>query len=62
MTSPKIKVDDLPFFDAVEYLRSEKDIAAFLKAGLGEGDPPEVKTAFLETAARARAKIAMAEQ
>jgi probable addiction module antidote protein len=35
----KIKVKDLPKFDVVDYLRTEKDIAAYLSAVLEDGDP-----------------------
>jgi probable addiction module antidote protein len=35
----KIKIKDLSKFDVVDYLRSEKDIAAYLSAVLEDGDP-----------------------
>lgn len=35
----KIKIKDLPKFDVVDYLKSEKDIAAYLTAVLEDGDP-----------------------
>ncbi|QWD68605.1 putative addiction module antidote protein [Polynucleobacter sp. VK25] len=35
----KIKIKDLSKFDAVDYLKTEKDIAAYLSAVLEDGDP-----------------------
>ena len=35
----KIKIKNLPKFDVVDYLRTEKDIAAYLSAVLEDGDP-----------------------
>ncbi|WP_353432616.1 addiction module antidote protein [Polynucleobacter sp. MWH-UH23A] len=35
----KIKIKDLPEFDVVDYLKTEKDIAAYLTAVLEDGDP-----------------------
>jgi probable addiction module antidote protein len=35
----KIKIKDLPKFDVVDYLKTEKDIAAYLSAVLEDGDP-----------------------
>ena len=35
----KIKVKDLSKLDVVDYLRTEKDIAAYLSAVLEDGDP-----------------------
>ena len=35
----KIKVKDLSKLDVVDYLRTEKDIAAYLSAILEDGDP-----------------------
>jgi probable addiction module antidote protein len=35
----KIKVSELPEFDAAEYLNSEEDIAAYLTTILEENDP-----------------------
>ena len=35
----KIKIKDLPKFDVVDYLKTEKDIAAYLTAVLEDGDP-----------------------
>jgi len=34
----KIKVSELPEFDAAEYLNSEEDVAAYLTAVLEEND------------------------
>lgn len=35
----KIKIKNLPKFDVVDYLKTEKDIAAYLSAVLEDGDP-----------------------
>ena len=35
----KIKIKDLKKFDVVDYLKTEKDIAAYLSAVLEDGDP-----------------------
>ena len=35
----KIKIKDLSKFDVVDYLRTEKDVAAYLSAVLEDGDP-----------------------
>jgi probable addiction module antidote protein len=35
----KTKIKDLPEFDVVDYLKTEKDIAAYLTAVLEDGDP-----------------------
>ena len=35
----KIKIKDLSKFDAMDYLKTEKDIAAYLSAVLEDGDP-----------------------
>lgn len=35
----KIKVSELPEFDAAEYLNSEEDVAAYLTTVLEENDP-----------------------
>ena len=37
--SAKIKVSELPEFDAAEYLNSEEDVATYLTAVLKENDP-----------------------
>jgi probable addiction module antidote protein len=38
-TSKKIQIKDLPKFDVVDYLKTEKDIAGYLSAVLEDGDP-----------------------
>ena len=35
----KIKVSELPEFDAADYLASEEDVAAYLATVLEDGDP-----------------------
>lgn len=35
----KIKISDLPKFDVIDYLKTEKDIAGYLNAVLEDGDP-----------------------
>jgi probable addiction module antidote protein len=35
----KIKLSELPKFDVVDYLKTEKDIAGYLNAVLEDGDP-----------------------
>ena len=35
----RIKISDLPEFDAAEYLNSEEDIAAYLTTVIEENDP-----------------------
>jgi probable addiction module antidote protein len=35
----KIKISELPKFDVVDYLKTEKDIAGYLNAVLEDGDP-----------------------
>jgi len=35
----KLKVRDLPQFDVVDYLKTDKDIAEYLTAVLEDGDP-----------------------
>ncbi len=35
----RIKISDLPDFDAAEYLNSEEDIAAYLTTVIEENDP-----------------------
>ena len=49
----KIKIADLPEFDAAEYLNSEEDIAAYLTAVIEENDPA-LLAAALGDIARAR--------
>jgi len=38
-TKIKIKIKNLPKFDVVDYLKTEKDIAGYLSAVLEDGDP-----------------------
>jgi len=38
-TKKKIKIKNLPKFDVVDYLKTEKDIAGYLSAVLEDGDP-----------------------
>jgi probable addiction module antidote protein len=49
----KIKISELPEFDASEYLNSEEDVAAYLTAVLEENDPG-LLAAALGDIARAR--------
>ncbi|MEB0134596.1 putative addiction module antidote protein [Actimicrobium sp. CCC2.4] len=42
----KIKVSELPEFDAAEYLNSEDDVAAYLTTVLEENDPALLATAL----------------
>ena len=51
--SNKVKVSELPEFDAAEYLNSEEDVAAYLTAVLEENDPA-LLAAALGDMARAR--------
>jgi probable addiction module antidote protein len=51
--SKKIKISELPEFDAAEYLNSEEDVAAYLTAVLEENDPA-LLAAALGDIARAR--------
>ena len=37
--SKKIKIKELPKFDVVDYLKTDKDIAGYLTAVLEDGDP-----------------------
>lgn len=53
MMTRKIKVSDLPEFDAAEYLDNEEEIAAYLTAVLAENDP-SLLAAALGDIARAR--------
>jgi probable addiction module antidote protein len=38
-TAKKIKIKNLPKFDVVDYLKTDKDIAGYLTAVLEDGDP-----------------------
>lgn len=49
----RIKVSELPEFDAAEYLNSEEDVAAYLTTVLEENDPA-LLAAAIEDIARAR--------
>ena len=49
----RIKISDLPEFDAAEYLNSEEDIAAYLTTVIEENDPA-LLAAALGDIARAR--------
>ena len=49
----RIKISDLPEFDAAEYLKSEEDIAAYLTTVIDENDPA-LLAAALGDIARAR--------
>lgn len=51
--SSKIKVSELPEFDAAEYLSSDEDVAAYLTAVM-EDDDPALLAAALGDIARAR--------
>ena len=42
----RIKVSELPEFDAAEYLNSEEDVAAYLTTILEENDPALLATAL----------------
>ncbi|MEI7429266.1 MAG: transcriptional regulator [Betaproteobacteria bacterium] len=54
----KIKVSELPEFDAAEYLNSEEDIAAYLAAVTEENDP-ELLASAQEDIARARERLSL---
>ncbi|MDR2876120.1 MAG: putative addiction module antidote protein, partial [Methylobacillus sp.] len=56
----KIKVSELPVFDATEHLRDEADIAAYLTVVLEENDPAALAEA-LGTVARARGMTEVAK-
>ena len=56
----KIKISELPEFDAAKFLNSEEDIAAYLSVILEENDPDLLALA-LGDVARARAKIILSE-
>ncbi len=59
--SNKIKVSELPEFDAAEFLQSEEDIAAYLTTVL-EDDDPSLLAAALGDIARARGMSQIASQ
>jgi probable addiction module antidote protein len=55
----RIKVSELPEFDAAEYLNSEEDVAAYLKTVLEENDPALLAAAIGDIArARGMSKVA----
>lgn len=56
----KIKVSELPEFDAAEYLNSEEDVAAYLTAVLEENDPA-LLAAALGDVARSRGMTQVAK-
>lgn len=57
----KLKVADLPEFDAAEYLDSEEAIAAYLTSMIEEGDPALLAAALGDIArARGMGEIAIA--
>lgn len=57
--SPKIKVSELPEFDAAEYLSSEEDVAAYLTTILEENDPALLAAAIGDIArARGMSQVA----
>ncbi|CAM3767805.1 addiction module antidote protein [Roseateles saccharophilus] len=57
----KIKVSELPEFDAAEYLNSEGELAAYLTAVLEENDPA-LLAAALGDIARARGMTQIAKE
>lgn len=56
----KIKVSELPEFDAAEYLNTDEDLAAYLTAILEENDP-SLLAAALGDIARARGMTQVAK-
>jgi probable addiction module antidote protein len=56
----KIKISDLPVFDAAEHLRDDEDIAAYLNVVLEENDASALAEA-LGTIARVRGMREIAE-
>lgn len=56
----KIKVSELPEFDAAEYLNSEEEVAAYLTAVLEENDPA-LLAAALGDIARSRGMTQIAK-
>jgi|SRR5450830_1660788 len=56
----KIKVSELPDFDAAEYLNSEEDVAAYLTTILEENDPA-LLAAALGDIARSRGMTQVAK-
>jgi probable addiction module antidote protein len=61
MMAKKIRVTDLPEFDATEYLDSEEAVAEYLTAMIAEGDPAMLAAALGDIArARGMSEIAKA--
>ena len=61
MTNPKIRISDLPAFDAAQYLDSEEAIAEYLSAMLEENQPGLLAAALGDIArARGMSEIARA--
>jgi len=58
--SKKIKISELPVFDASEHLKDEADIAEYLTVVLEENDPAALADA-LGTVARARGMAEVAK-
>lgn len=58
--SKKIRIGDLPEFDAAEYLKDEEDVAAYLTLVIQEGDSSELAHA-LGIVARARGMTEIAK-
>ena len=56
--SERIKISDLPKFDAADHLDSEETIAAYL-ADISEANDPALLASALEDVARARARNAV---
>ena len=57
----KIKVADLPVFDAVDYLKTEQDCAEYLSVVLEDGDPTLLAAALGDVArARGMSQVARA--
>jgi probable addiction module antidote protein len=55
----RIKVSELPEFDAAEYLNSEEDVAAYLTTVLEENDPALLAAAIGDIArARGMSQVA----
>ncbi len=59
MMAKRIKVSELPEFDAAEYLNNEEDVAAYLTAVLEENDPALLAAAIGDIArARGMSQVA----
>lgn len=55
----KLKISELPEFDAAEYIKTDEDLAAYLTVVLEENDPAALAQA-LGTLARARGMASIA--